>query len=871
MTSADRYRTGDHTVAELHTPLSQTWSNMPYFVLRMAGFPFELLADLASPNTAQAARRVAVSHDRIARAVAETHDGNLLAQARTKAEGAALRALRKQRLPQHPLGDDASPAIREAVVRFSEALSERDAAERDFTARYEAAERESSLRILARFREDTELRSILLVSNEKSEPVLTRWLMETGHDGWKYRDDDRFRYHVDTFVRHLQRVCAKNDTTSHLGPFALGRFQPEIRGWQARPTGLVRHPVLARWAAQTIVDVLRRDPLVRLASAPRRAAGASLHDGVLKVVSFDYSSRLADLDEAVRTRPDVRLTPHEVAVYEACDGVRTVQDILGLLQGNPSGSDASDSGSPVHEALRRLEQLGAVVAGPELPYGQADPLPSLLELVQTSSEPAVRELVLRAADVRARFAVETHSRRRGALDELKEAFTKVTGVAPERGTGAFYGDRALIHEDCRGRFADLRLGEPLTSLLHKELPTAYEVMMEAPRLRRAAESALLARWFAARFPGAAEVPLHDYVTAFTQDVGSLQAAYRAVDTDEAAMLDRFQDALVPASARTAHVVHVDPHVVAKLLAAENPQGTPREPAMCNPDLMIAARSEEALQAGDVQLVISEMHANEENLSHGIFGPFLHGEFPGFTQAALAGYRRLLAPDEELADVTLFHRNKSYIRTDLDCWEVEAYERSSKPRDRVLALADLRVRLTTTGLRLRRPEHGGYLRLAALPFWWLSVRHNPFVPFGFPYHPGRRLLPARGADHMPRITMGRVVLQREFWRIAPHELAGNGRQEAFLTMQALRSRLGLPRHVYARIPGETKPICCDLDSPLLVRQLTRFAARTASAIELSEMLPAPGDLWVGDEHGHYTCEVRYAAFSAGRQPEGTGTR
>ncbi|WP_424862851.1 lantibiotic dehydratase [Streptomyces sp. MMS24-I29] len=836
----------------------------------MAGFPFELLGELASPCTTRAASRLVAARERIQHAIAQTHGDALLARARTKAEGAALRALRARRLPQLPLEEDASPAIRETVLRFAEALAEGGAAESDFASAYAEAERVASLRVFELFRQDPELRAVLLVSSEKSEPVLVRRLSETAREGWRYRNDDKFRYHVDTFVRHLQRVCAKNDTTSHLGPFALGRFDPETHGLQSRPAGLVRHPVLARWAAQDITDVLRRDPLVRLGSAPRRAAGAWLHEGVLKVVSFDYSNRLAGLDEAVRTQPGIRLTPFEADVYDACDGTRTLRDIAGLLEEDRPGADTAGTGSQLHETLRRLEEIGAVVTGPELPYGQADPLPWLLRLARTSSDPAVRDLVSCAADVQARFASGTHPQRRAALDKLKDEFTALTGRAPERGAGAFYGDRSLIHEDCRGRFVDLRLGAPLTDLLQEELPTAYDLMMEAPRRRRAAESAVLARWFAGRFGGKVEVPLHDYLTAFTQDAEGLEDAYRAVDADEVLLLHRFEQGLVPADARGAHEVRVDPLAVAELLTAQGRGSTDREPAMCNPDLMIAAVSEEAIRSGDFHLVVSEIHANEENLSHGIFGPFLDAEFPGFTDDVLDGYRRLLAPDEDLADVTLFHRNKSYIRTDLNCLEVEAYERSSKPRDRVLALADLQVTLNTTGLRLGRPGDR-HLRLVALPFWWLSVRCNPFVPFGFPHHTGRRLLPAPDADHMPRITMGRVVLQREFWRVAPPELAAPSRQEAFLKVQALRSRLGLPRHVYARIPGETKPICCDLDSPLLVRQLTRFAARSNSALELSEMLPAPSHLWARDAQGRYTSELRYTAFSSSHKPEGAGTR
>ncbi|MEV4577108.1 lantibiotic dehydratase [Nonomuraea jabiensis] len=50
--------------------------------------------------------------------------------------------------------------------------------------------------------------------------------------------------------------------------------------------------------------------------------------------------------------------------------------------------------------------------------------------------------------------------------------------------------------------------------------------------------------------------------------------------------------------------------------------------------------------------------------------------------------------------------------------------------------------------------------------------------------------------MPRLVAGRIVLQRERWRIPVADLRAAGHAAAFLAVQRLRRRLALPRHLYA---------------------------------------------------------------------------
>jgi Lantibiotic dehydratase, N terminus len=747
-----------------------------------------------------------------------------------------------------------------AAAGAAEALAGADRARtpdrrEDFRTEYERGCAEAGAAVLSRFRAEPGLRDMLLVSNDAAHDRLVRWMAAVTDPGSGWRKADRSK--LDTLVRYLQRGCAKNDTTSHFGPLAVGRFDRSAASavsWAEQP--MRRRVGLSHWAAQVLLEQLAASARAPVAGRPRRSPGAVLRDRELTVVEFDYTCRSGDIREAVRVRPPVVLSPHLALLFELCDGRRSAADMAAQLAGE------EDS---IRSDLAGLAEIGAVVPGPELCYGGHDHLSQITEALDGAAEPARHAAALRAFDrVLQRLAQSSAEERPAALTGLKDLFTAVTGKAAERGPGAFYADRSVFNELCDGGITRIQVGPRIARAAEEDLGAVYDLFLLRSRLRFAAEHRLLAHWFRERFGAQAEVPLDRYLAAYLTDLDSpeLQTGYVRIEADLDATAAAVERELLPPETDGAAAWRLEPGQVAEVLRRHGPAA---EPALCDPDLMIAATDAAALERGAFQLVVGDLHATEENLSHGLFAPFLAAADPGLAARLTGHYRDLMRPDEELADVTQLHGNMTFARLPLGAIDIEACDRSPRGRDRVRTLMELTVRADGDRLRLRDPR-SGFLRLVGAPLAWLRPTRNPFSVFAFPARSGEPALAGMGRAHLPRVQVGNVVVQRETWRIPAGRLAAKDKAAGFLRLQEVRAQLALPRRVYARCPGEPKPVFCDLDSPLLVRQLTRMATGAAPAepVVLSEMFPDPSGLWLADRDGAYTAELRFAAFSTGRK-------
>ena len=285
-------------------------------------------------------------------------------------------------------------------------------------------------------------------------------------------------------------------------------------------------------------------------------------------------------------------------------------------------------------------------------------------------------------------------------------------------------------------------------------------------------------------------------------------------------------------------------------------GLPPEPVWSAGALFqIAARNPEEIAAGRHKIVLN-----------GLFGAgialarfaHLHGE-DLIAREVLRSWRPLEREGAILAEVTYNHLGRSAnagLRPSLFRHEIELPGQRASAGAEVIHLRDLIVRWDSTEGRfvLRRPPRG----IEVVPVISSGVSPEGFVSFLVEI--GRQGLQplswfagfeVPGIDQWPRFTTGRLVLFRRRWTFAPGLLPEEG-ADFFAEVARWRKRRGIPRHVFVHTMADPKPFYADLDSPLFV-DLLRRALGEETTLHLTEMLPGPDEMWVGDGRGRYAAE------------------
>ena len=231
-------------------------------------------------------------------------------------------------------------------------------------------------------------------------------------------------------ANYLQRYCLKNDTIGFFGP--VGRrasADPGAAGLVVRPGEQViarRSTYFEVWAIDKVAAEIARRGRVLGWLRPRRTRSV--------FVAGNAPHR--------PHRGPVTLTGAELRVLAACDGRRTVSEVLGGA-GGPGGS----------AVLARLAGLGALrldLLGPI----EARPERTLRAKLTRITDPAVRDPALAkldsliAARDRVAAAAGDEASLTIALAELNELLRKhLTTVPGERRPGETYAGRTLVYED----------------------------------------------------------------------------------------------------------------------------------------------------------------------------------------------------------------------------------------------------------------------------------------------------------------------------------------------------------------------------------------------------------------------------------------
>jgi len=134
-------------------------------------------------------------------------------------------------------------------------------------------------------------------------------------------------------------------------------------------------------------------------------------------------------------------------------------------------------------------------------------------------------------------------------------------------------------------------------------------------------------------------------------------------------------------------------------------------------------------------------------------------------------------------------------------------------------------------------------------------YAPFACFSYPL---AKTISVRCGEHTPRIEIEGVVYQRERWDIPTSQIPLDNAEgttfKLLIDLIDFQQRLGLPEHIFVSSSKEVKPIYICFHTYFALELLIHLASQT-EMLSFVEMCPDPQSLWLKDENGRFTCELR----------------
>lgn len=692
---------------------------------------------------------------------------------------------------QESLAQGREPAFkRRHGPTFQDALARHLALRQSLQARY-AEERTVLRRKLRERAADPAIQeAVFLSSPAMFDNVWVRYLR--GGERPDTSDARRVERQVYTY---LQRFCAKNETTSFFGPISYGERTADD-GYDVRtvPSGNTRRRTFfSFWAVTELARTLMRERTLR----PHLP---------------------------LRLNPLFTVTPGRAACAPLKLDVplsAQAEHLLSVLREHPTPAQAARVLGVATEDVERLAlplvKSALLLWG--LPFRPNDfaTFESVRDAVSALPESDARTRWLERLDTLARmkadFETADLTRRRELLPRLEAAFTEATGKPARRGEGQVYADRLILYEEASSPFR-LRFGARFTQELEAALTGALELS--------AAYGEKVQRGF--------KEQVRDALGPDETPVDLLEYAVRLrPDTVSGSRFSPVPPVLLDEDGARTRALPVD------FLGTSTPGGR-----YALPDVCLAAKPD----GGGFEVMLARVH------HHLLLWSWLSAFQPERARYASVASRWLDADPAArgLVGLSIRRRNKGFyvfpgrrlVYSVSDVLDVE---------DGALTPGDVKVRPTPEGPVL---VDGKGERLSLyLPLDDFSS----YPPFAALAHPQVLHAPLRTkGSHLPRLSVGGAVYQRERWDLTAERLAKPTGFEMFLAVQRERRAGGWPRFVFMRSSKERKPYLIDTASPFALDLLSHLA-REAERLSVEEMYPAPEQLWLQDARGRYTCELR----------------
>jgi hypothetical protein len=820
------------------------WTLWRWFCLRGAGFPFSMVQQMAVPACAEAADELLsaeseAEEDRQAFAVAIRKQMDIAGDSQKRKELADLLTT----LNKGKNVETQDHLLEPCRMRWSAARGRLEQAHVRFQRAFESALDEISEKI-RQVASNKRFREAMLLQNPRAARVSFAGLQN--HEPGEKRDKKE-RQRQELIANYLQRYCAKNDSIGFFGPVGWGRFVDRENLSVNPGVSLVAKANIyfEHWAIDALAEKLAKDARMRPWMAPRlrpevclKETGLMLADGTLTALS-----------------------PEEKAIVIKCDGQRTARQIALDLSSTPPHEK--------HDEEDLFQTLDSLVAKKIITWTLEVP-------VVLHSEQVLRNLLERVKDRQLLAEVleplkqleqarEDVVRSMGNPDLLDEAlakldlvFTNLTDKAATRYEGWTYSGRTILYQDCR-RDLEIKVGpaviEQLGPSLSLLLTSARWFTYESAKLyRQALEKAY--EEMAAR-AGSKTIELTSFwlkVRRLFADPGSILFSRLLPEFQR-----RWEDILrIPDDRQVQYTSASLRSRVEELFDAPHPGW--RNARFHSPDVMISAASADHIRRGEYQYVLGEIHLGSNTVRFS----WAMSQHP-HPEEMFAAIDRDFPEDQVLfVQPKTFQRYSARGRPALTSEksylvEIKEDSLSWRPLSRTLPISMFVIEPGPAGLIARTKD--GKLKLDLLEFFGEALSKESV----------NYMNPISHCTHVPRLTIDRLVIQRESWSFAASDLqfaAGKNQNERFLAARRWQKRHSMPRFVFVRVPVELKPFYVDFDSPIYVENLAKMIKRTLAEkslrreapVKVVEMLPSFDRLWLPDAQGHkYTSEFRIVAL------------
>lgn len=644
------------------------------------------------------------------------------------------------------------------------------------------------------------------------------------------------RQREELVAHYWQRFCVKNDTIGFFGPVGWGTWDRSLRGMEVDPgTGLTSGSgvYFSSWAVDAVARCVSEDPAVREWLAPRRMPFV----------------RLSGDEVCSPGLPSVLAGTVERQVLERCDGIRPARVIQQEL----------GAGIDVPAVLETLIKRRWVVWRLEVP---ADTYPErrLREGLDRIGDPAVRERALAKLRVleRGRDRIRDAGRDPEALvaafQALETDFTELTQTAAQRqknkGTAPC---RALIYSDST-RAARVRVGDGVLSAL-------------APMELLLASATWLTSTMAERIMVHARRVYDEHTAGGERDLDLATCWFACIPMLHSDVLADAADLQRQFWQRWASVLRLPPGERRVRLTSEEIAGRVREAfgessggwataRYACPDMLVVADDADAVNRGEFELVLGELHVAINTLGASLFVNQHPAREELIRLTDLAHPRpRLMPLQPKEHRQRLSARTRNVLVRDQDYCVALADSSADPRRPRTIPSADVTVRDQDGRLVAELPD-GNVFDLVDIFSQALTMQAIDMF----------RIVPD-GVEHFPRVTVDRMVVARETWRFDPATMDfADDKSEArrFVRAGRWRTAQGLPRFVFVVSPTEPRPFYVDFHSPVYVNIFAKAVRRLLrddpeGRMTISEMLPTPEQTWLTDDEGNrYTSELRFVA-------------